>query len=101
MGLNNELREDLPTSDGVFVVTHSETSKRGIVGESLDTHRLCGFYLDDHNITRLEELELVFDGLTGTAIDLHKARRICRRCGQYGNQALECSRREPGQGGRE
>lgn len=51
-------------------VTDSETTERGVVGESLDTHGLGGDHLDDGGVTRLDELRSVFDGFTGTAVNL-------------------------------
>jgi len=51
-------------------VTDSETSKRGVVGESLDTHWLGWNHLDDGSVTGLDELWSVFDGFTGTTVNL-------------------------------
>ena len=47
-----------------------ETTKGRIVGESLNAHGLGRNHLDDSGITRLDELGSVFDGFTGTAINL-------------------------------
>jgi hypothetical protein len=51
-------------------ITDGETSKRGVVSESLDTHWLGRNHLDDGSVTRLDELRVVFDGFTGTTVDL-------------------------------
>lgn len=51
-------------------VTDGETSQRWVVGESLNTHGLRGNHLDNGGITRLDELGGVFNGFTGTTIDL-------------------------------
>merc|ERR1712073_6613 len=57
-------------SDGLPHVTDSEPSKRREVSEGLDTHRLAGGQLDDGGVTRLDELGVVLDGLTGTTVNL-------------------------------
>jgi hypothetical protein len=57
-------------SDGLTHVTDSETTKRRILGESLNAHRLGGNHLDDGSITRLDELGVVLDRLAGTAVNL-------------------------------
>jgi hypothetical protein len=51
-------------------VTDSETSKRRVVSEGLNTHWLGWNHLDDGSITRLDELGSVLDGLSSTTIDL-------------------------------
>jgi len=51
-------------------VTDGETTKRWVVGEGLNTHRLAGNHLDDGSITGLDELGVVLNGLSGTTIDL-------------------------------
>lgn len=57
-------------SDSLPHITHSETSKRGIVSEGLDAERLGGDQLDDSSVSRLEELRVVLNLLSGTAVDL-------------------------------
>jgi len=51
-------------------VTDGETSQRRVVGESLDTHWLRRNHLDDSGITRLDKLGSVFNGFTGTTVNL-------------------------------
>ena len=51
-------------------IADSETSQWWVVGESLDTHWLGWHHLDDSSITRLDELGVVLDGLSGTTVDL-------------------------------
>jgi hypothetical protein len=53
-----------------YHITDSETTKRGVLGESLNAHGLGGNHLDDGSITRLDELGAVLSRLAGTAIDL-------------------------------
>ena len=50
--------------------TNSETSKRRVVSEGLNTHRLGWNHLYDSSITRLDELGRVLNGLSGTTINL-------------------------------
>lgn len=57
-------------SDGLTHVADGETTERGVVGERLDTHGLGGNHLDDGGVTRLDELRSVFNGFTGTAVNL-------------------------------
>ena len=57
-------------SDGLTHVTDGETTKRRIVGEGLNAHRLGWNHLDDGSITRLDELGVGLGGLTGTTINL-------------------------------
>ena len=45
-------------------------SERREVSEGLDTHGLAGGQLDDGRVTRLDELGVVLNGLTGTTINL-------------------------------
>lgn len=56
--------------DGLSHITDGETAKRGVVGEGLNAHGLGGNHLDDSSITRLDELGVRLDALTGTAVDL-------------------------------
>ncbi len=56
--------------DGLTHITDSKTSKWWVVGEGLNAHWLGWLHLDNGGITRLDELWLVLNGLTGTAIDL-------------------------------
>ena len=58
--------------DGLSHVTDSETSKRRVVSEGLNTHWLRRYHLDDSSVTRLDELGGVLNGLSGAAIDLLK-----------------------------
>lgn len=51
-------------------VTDGETTKWGVVSEGLNAHGLGGNHLDDGGITRLDELGVVFNRLSGTTIDL-------------------------------
>ena len=68
LGLLNAL--DDTDSDGLTHVTDGETTKRRVVSERLNAHRLGRDHLDNGSITRLDELRVVFDRLAGTAVDL-------------------------------
>jgi hypothetical protein len=57
-------------SNGLTHVTDGETTKRGVVSESLNAHGLGGNHLDDGSVTRLDELGGVLNRLSGTAVDL-------------------------------
>merc|ERR1719219_2434104 len=61
---------DDANSHGLPHVTDSEPSERREVRERLHTHGLAGSQLDDSRITRLDELRVVLNGLTGTAVHL-------------------------------
>merc|ERR1719431_1044063 len=70
-------------SDGLPHVTVSKPSKGRELGERFDTHWLAGGEEDDSSISRLDELRVVFCGLTSTTVnlllDLGKlARDVCR-----------------------
>ena len=58
-----------PDSNSLPHVADGKTSQRWIVSESLDTHRLRWYHLDDGSITRLDELRSIFNALTRTPID--------------------------------
>lgn len=63
-------------------ITDSETSKRGIVSEGLHAHGLGGNHLDDSSITRLDELGVVLNRLSSTAVDLlNKLRELASNVG--------------------
>ena len=57
-------------SHGLPHVTDSEPSQGRIVSEGLDTHGLAWGQEDNSSITRLDELGVVLNGLTGTAVNL-------------------------------
>lgn len=57
-------------SDGLTHVTDSETTERGVLSEGLNTHGLGGNHLDDGSVTRLDELGVGLDRLSGTAVNL-------------------------------
>jgi len=63
-------RLDDTYSNGLSHVTHSESTERGVVGESFDAHRLLGNHLDDGSITRLDIRGVVLDLLAATTINL-------------------------------
>ncbi len=77
----------LTNCDGLPHITDSETSKRRIVGESLNTHWLGWNHLDDGSITRLDELGRVLNGFTGTTINLLQDLR--ELAGDMGSVAIE------------
>lgn len=56
--------------NGLSHVTDGETTKWGVVSESLNAHGLGGNHLGDSGITRLDELGVGFNGFTGTAVNL-------------------------------
>lgn len=68
-------------------VTDGETSQRWVIGESLNTHWLGGNHLDNGGITRLDEFGGIFDGFTGTTIDLLQELR--ELAGNVGGVAVE------------
>ena len=68
-------------------VTHGKTSQRWVVGERLNTHWLRGNHLDNGSITRLDEFWSVFNGFTGTTIDLLQELR--EFAGNVGSMAIE------------
>lgn len=68
VGLDNGL--DDTDSNGLTHVTDSETTKRRVVSEGLNTHGLGGHHLDDGSVTRLDELGVALGGLAGTAVNL-------------------------------
>lgn len=68
-------------------VTDGETSQGWVIGESLNTHWLGGNHLNDGGITRLDELGGVFDGFTGTTIDL--LQKLSELAGNVGGVAVE------------
>jgi len=70
VGLDNAL--DDTDSDGLTHVTDGETTKWWVVSESLNTHWLGWNHLNDGSITRLDELGVVLDRLSGTTVDLLK-----------------------------
>ena len=57
-------------SDGLPHVTDSEPSKWRIVGEGLNTHGLAGGQEDNGGISRLDELGVVLNRLSGTTVNL-------------------------------
>jgi len=84
-GLVNGL--DDTDSDGLTHVTDGETSQRGVVGESLNAHGLGGNHLDDGGVTRLDELGVVLNGLSGTAVNLLED--LGELAGNVGSVAVE------------
>jgi hypothetical protein len=74
-------------SNSLSHVTDGETSKRWVVGESLNAHWLGGNHLDDSGITRLDELGGRFSGFTGTAIDL--LQELSELAGNVGSVAIQ------------
>ena len=73
--------------DGLSHITDSETSQRRVVSEGLNTHGLAGNHLDDGSVTRLDELGVVFDRLSGTTIDLLEELR--ELAGNVGSVAIQ------------
>jgi len=57
-------------SNGLSHVTDGETTKRGVLSESLNTHGLGRNHLDDSSITGLDELGGVLSLLTSTTVNL-------------------------------
>lgn len=74
-------------SDGLTHVTDGETTQRGVVGESLNTHGLGGNHLDDGGVTRLDELGVGLDRLAGTTVNLLEDLR--ELAGDVGSVAVE------------
>src|SRR5690606_19036980 len=62
-------------------------AKRGVLGEGLNAHGLGGNHLDDGGITRLDELRVVLDRLTGTTVDLLE--ELGELAGNMGGVAIE------------
>lgn len=78
---------DNTDSDSLAHITDSETSKRWVVGESLNTHWLGWNHLDDGGITRLDELGVVLNALTGTSVNLLQDLR--ELAGNVGSVAIQ------------
>lgn len=57
-------------SHGLLHVTHSETTKRRVVGEALDAHGFAGDHLNYGGVTGLQVLGVVLKLLAGTTVDL-------------------------------
>lgn len=76
-GTTSGLVDGLDDTDGngLAHVTDGETTERGVLSESLNTHGLGGNHLDDGGITGLDELGRVLNGLTSTAVNLLKELR--------------------------
>lgn len=74
-------------SDGLTHVTDGETTQRGVVGESLNTHGLGGNHLDNGGITRLDELGVGLNRLAGTTVNLLEDLR--ELAGDVGSVAVE------------
>lgn len=68
VGLGDGL--DDTDSDGLSHVTDGESTKRWVVSEGLNAHRLGGNHLDDGGITGLDELGAGFNRLASSSIDL-------------------------------
>merc|ERR1712113_375499 len=85
VGLGDGL--DDTDSDGLTHVTDGETTKRRVVSEGLNAHRLGGNHLDDGGITRLDELGGSLNRLASTAIDLLK--KLGELAGNVGGVAIE------------
>ena len=68
-------------------VAHGETSQRWIIGESLNTHWLGRNHLDNGGITRFDKLGSVFNGFTGTTINL--LQELGEFAGNVGGMAIE------------
>jgi len=60
---------DNTDGDGLSHVSDGETSERGVLSESFNTHWLGWFKFNDSGVTRLDFAGVVFDFLTRTAID--------------------------------
>lgn len=80
-------RLDDTDSNGLTHVTDGETAQRGVVGESLHTHRLGGNHLDDGGVTRLDELGGLFNGLTSSSVNL--LADLGELAGNVGSVAIE------------
>ena len=68
-------------------VADGETSQRWVVGESLNAHGLGRHHLDNGGITRLNELGSVFNGFTGTTVNL--LQKLRELAGNVGSVAVE------------
>ena len=71
-------------------VTDGETTQGRILSESLDAHRLGRNHLNNASIARLDELGVVLDRFTGTAIDLLE--ELTELAGDVGGVAVEDGR---------
>lgn len=70
LGISLDDGLDDTDSDSLSHVTDGESTKRWVVSEGFDTHRLGWNHLDDSSITRLDELGGGFSSLTSSSIDL-------------------------------
>ena len=85
--VNLDNRLDDTDSDGLSHITYGETSKRGVLSESLDTHGLGRLHLYDSSVTGLDELGVLLNGFTGTAVDLLK--QLSKLTSNVGGVAVE------------
>jgi len=85
VGLDDAL--DDTDGNGLPHVTDGETTKRRIIGESLNAHRLGWNHLDDGGVTRLDELGVLLDRLASTAINLLE--QLGELAGNVGGVAVE------------
>jgi len=80
-------RFDDTNGNGLSHVANGETSQRWIVGERLHAHGLGWHHLNDSGISRFDEFRVVFDGFSGTAVDLLKD--LGELAGDVGGMAIE------------
>jgi len=83
--LDNRL--DDTDSNSLSHVTDGKTTKRWVISESLNTHRLGWNHLNDGSITRLDELRRSFDGLSSTTINLLK--KLSKLASNVGSVAIK------------
>jgi hypothetical protein len=56
--------------DGLLHVTHGEPSEGRVLGEGLDAEGLGGLHEDEGRVSSLDELGLLFSGLSSSSVDL-------------------------------
>lgn len=73
--------------NGLSHVSDSESTKRWVVGEGLDTHWLGWHHLNDGGIARLDELRTSLNRLASSSIDLLK--KFGELAGNVGSVAIQ------------
>jgi hypothetical protein len=74
-------------SDGLLHVADSEATEGGVLGESLNDHRLLGDELNHSGVAGLDELGLLLHDLTGSLVDL--GADLVELAGNVGGVAIE------------
>ena len=74
-------------SDGLSHVSNGETTKRGVLREDFDDHRLLGDHLNHGGIAGLDAGRVLLSGFTGTLVNL--VTDLAELAGDVGGVAIE------------